>query len=241
MNRLKKSLTILLGVVLCAVLTVATIPFASALSKPASPKKVLYSSDYAVQEHCVEITPASSSTGFQVKVVNASGNTTFNKYYNCSVKTREFYKLDKVFILWDFHKHIGNGQFYKISVRAFNASNYNHGKPKASAKYSGWTSTYAAETVTGAKAVRVDNKKKVKISWDKTKGATCYTLRFSYVDNKYVGMKSMTTDKTSVTLSKVGNIQLKNAKKISLEIVPVKLDKYAYRGASWKIHNLTIK
>jgi hypothetical protein len=99
--------------------------------------------------------------------------------------------------------------------------------------------TYAAETVKGAKAVRVD-KNNIRISWNKTAGATCYTLRYAFVDNKAVA-GGKTVSATSTKLSKIGKVSLKNAKKIILEIVPVKLSKYAYHGADWKFHNLTIK
>ena len=240
MKSFKQIISLIVALALCCVITIGSIPFASALSTPSAPKKVLYRSDYAIEEHCLIITPKSSSTGFQVQVINSSGNTTLNKYYRIGAYNNDFYKLDGEYILWNFHKNIKDGQFYKVKVRTFNASNYKSGKPNSSAKYSSWTSTYAAETVTDAKAVRVDNKKSVKISWDKTKGATCYTLRFAFVGNKAV-KKEMTTGETSVKLSKIDGVNLKNAKKITLEIVPAKLDKYAYRGASWKFHKLTIK
>ena len=237
---MKKVYKLLIISVLCVLIAVSSIAFASALSKPAAPKKVLYRSDYAIQEHCLIITPKSSSTGLQVQVINANGGITLNKYYKIGSYNKTFYKLDKEYIIWNFNKYIGNGQFYRVKVRAFNASNYKSGTPNSSAKYSDWISTYAAETVTGAKAVRVNNKKEVKISWNKAKGATCYTLRFAFVDIFSV-KKEMTTDKTSVTLSKIDTISLRNAKEITLQIVPVKLDKYAYRGADWKFHKLKIR
>lgn len=236
---MKKAYKLLLSAVLCVLIAVSSVPFASALSKPSAPSKVLYRSDYAVEEHCLIITPKSSSTGLQVQVINAYGKNTLNKYYKIGAYNKTFYKLDKEYIIWNFNKYISNGQFYTVRVRAFNASNYRSGKPNGSAKYSGWTSTYAAETVTGSKAVRVDNNN-VKISWNKTKGATCYTLRFAFVDIFSVN-KSITTNKTSVTLSKIDGVFLKKAKKITLEIVPVKLKKYSYKGADWKYHNLKIK
>lgn len=237
---MKKVYRLLMVSILSVLIAIASVQFASALSKPAAPKKVLYRSDYAIQEHCLIITPKSSSTGLQVQVINANGGITLNKYYKIGSYNKTFYKLDKEYLIWNFNKYISNGQFYRVKVRAFNASNYKSGAPNSSAKYSEWTSTYAAETVTGAKAVRVNNKKEVKISWNKAKGATCYTLRFAYVDNKYVGL-SKTTNKTSLTFSKVAGISLKNAKKVSVEIIPVKLEKYSYRGAEFKIHNLIIK
>ena len=236
---MKKAYKLLLSAVLCVLIAVSSVPFASALSKPSAPSKVLYRSDYAVEEHCLIVTPKSSSTGLQVQVINAYGKNTLNKYYKIGAYNKTFYKLDKEYIIWNFNKYISNGQFYTVRVRAFNASNYTSGKPNGSAKYSGWTSTYAAETVTGSKAVRVDNNN-VKISWNKTKGATCYTLRFAFVDIFSVN-KSITTNKTSVTLSKIDGVFLKKAKKITLEIVPVKLKKYSYKGADWKYHNLKIK
>lgn len=239
MKSLKQVISLIVSVVLCGVITIGSIPFASALSKPAAPSKVLYRSDYAIEEHYLSVKTKSAATGFQVKLTNASGSITFNRYYKIGSYNKSFYKMDGEYILWNFYKNIKNGQFYKVQVRTFNVSNYKSGKPNSSAKYSGWTSTYAAETVTGAKAVRVDNKN-VKISWNKTKGATCYTLRFAFVDIFSVN-KSLTTDKTSVTLSKIDGVFLKKAKKITLEIVPVKLKKYSYRGADWKYHNLKIK
>ena len=239
MKIFKKIISVIITAALCMLITVSSVPFASALTAPKAPAKIIYRSDYAIEEHCLIITPKSASTGFQVTAINASGKTTYNKYFKCSVKTKEFYKLDKEYIVWNFHKHISNGQFYTVKVRAFNASGYKSGKP-SNAKYSGWTSTYAAETVTGAKAVRVNKNGGVRISWNKAKGANCYTLHFAFVDNKSV-LKSCTVSGTSLKISKISGISLKNAKKITLEIIPVKLSKYAYRGADWKFHNLTIK
>ena len=237
---MKKTYKLLFTAVLCVLLAVSSIPYVSAFSEPSAPSKVLYRSDYAIEEHCLIITPKTNSTCFQVQVIDAEGVTTVNKYYKCGSYSDTFYKLGKDYIIQNFRKYIGNGQFYKVKVRAFNASNYKSGKPNASAKYSGWASTFAAETVTGAKAVRTNNKKNVKSSWNKTQGATCYTLRFAFVDIFSV-KKEMTTDKTSVTLSKIDGVLLRNAKEITLQIVPVKLDKYAYRGADWKFHKLKIR
>lgn len=239
MKIIKKISSIIIATVLCVLIAVSSVPFASALSAPKVPSKIVYRSDYAIEEHCLTIVPKSSSTGFQVQVINADGKTILNKYYKCSVKSKDFYKLDKEYIVWNFHKYIPNGQFCTVKVRAFNAENYKSGKPK-SAKYSGWISTYAAETATGAKAARVDNKKNVKISWNKTKGATCYTLRFAFIDKKAVNT-SRTVSSTSIKFSKIGGVSLKNAKRITMEIVPVKLSKLAYHGADWKFYNLTIK
>lgn len=238
MKTVKRIAAPVISAVLCLLIAFSSVPAASALTAPKAPSKVMYRSDYAVDEHCLIITPKSTSTGFQVQAINANGEKTYNKYFKCSSKTKEFYKLDKEYIVWNFHKNIANGQFYTVKVRAFNASNYKSGKP-SSAKYSGWTSTYAAETVKGAKAVRVD-KNNVRISWDKTKGANCYTLRFAFVDNKAI-QAGKTISENSIKLSKLGGVSLKNAKRITMEIIPVKLSKYAYRGAAWKFHNLTIK
>ena len=235
-NRISK---IFIAVILCVLIAISSVPFVSALTAPKAPSKVLYRSDYAVDEHCLVITPKSASTGFQVTAINADAKTTYNKYFKCGVKSKEFYKLDKEYIVWNFHKQISNGQFYTVKVRAFNASDYKSGKPN-NAKYSGWTSTYAAETVTGAKALRVNKNGGVKISWNKTKGATCYTLRFVFVDNKAVRL-GKTIKETNISLSKIGNVSLKNAKRITMEIVPVKLTKLAYHGAQWKFHKLVIK
>lgn len=239
MKTIKRIAAPMIAAVLCLLIAMSSIPVASALSVPQAPSKVLYRSDYAIDEHCLIITPKSVSTGFQVQAINVSGKTTYNKYFKANTKSKEFYKLGKDYIVWNFHKNIANGQFYTVKVRAFNASNYKSGTKPSSAKYSGWTSTYAAETVKGAKAVRVD-KNNIRISWNKTAGATCYTLRYAFVDNKAVA-GGKTVSATSTKLSKIGKVSLKNAKKIILEIVPVKLSKYAYHGADWKFHNLTIK
>lgn len=240
MKTIKSIVSITLTAVLCLIIAVSSVPYVSALSKPKAPSRVLYRSDYAIEEHCLTFKPSpSGATGYQVQVRNSNGKITLNKFYKSTARSKSFYKLDGEYVLWNFNKHIKDGQFYTVKVRAFNASGYKSGKP-SNAKYSGWTSTYAAETVTGAKALRVNKNGCVRISWNKTKGATCYTLRFAFVDNKLVRL-GKTIKETNISLSKIGNVSLKNAKRITMEIVPVKLTKLAYHGADWKFHKVVIK
>lgn len=240
MKTIKSIVSITLTAVLCLIIAVSSVPYVSALSKPKAPSRVLYRSDYAIEEHCLTFKPSpSGATGYQVQVRDSNGKITLNNFYKSTARSKSFYKLDGEYVLWNFNKHIKDGQFYNIKVRAFNANDYKSGKP-SNAKYSGWTSTYAAETVTGAKALRVNKNGGVRISWNKTKGATCYTLRFAFVDNKAVRL-GKTIKETNISLSKIGNVSLKNAKKITMEIVPVKITKLAYHGADWKFHKLVIK
>jgi hypothetical protein len=240
MKTIKSIVSITLTAVLCLIIAVSSVPYVSALSKPKAPSRVLYRSDYAIEEHCLTFKPSpSGTTGYQVQVRDSNGKITLNKFYKSTARTKSFYKLDGEYVLWNFNKHIKDGQFYTVKVRAFNASDYKSGKP-SNAKYSGWSSTYAAGTITGAKALRVNKNGGVRISWNKTKGATCYTLRFAFVDNKAVRL-GKTIKETNISLSKIGNVSLKNAKKITMEIVPVKLTKLAYHGADWKFHKLVIK
>ena len=240
MKTIKSIVSITLTAVLCLIIAVSSVSYVSALSKPKAPSRVLYRSDYAIEEHCLTFKPSpSGATGYQVQVRDSNGKITLNNFYKSTERSKSFYKLDGEYVLWNFNKHIKDGQFYNIKVRAFNANDYKSGKPN-NAKYSGWSSTYAAETVTGAKAVRINNKKAVKISWNKTKRATCYTLRFAFLDNTSV-IKHKTIKGNCFKTSKIFGIPMKEVKTISLEIIPVKLSGKAYSGAAWKMHNLKIK
>ena len=244
MKKAKKVFLSIIAAALCVLSMLSVAPSASALSKPKAPKSVKYISDYAVQEHCLTFKPSSGgATGYHVQVVNASGKVTSNQYYKSTRKDKVFYKLGDEYVVWcnnNFNKYIANGQFYTVKVRAFNASNYKSGKP-SSAKYSGFASTYAAETVTGAKAQRVKSPKGIKFSWNKTKGATGYELRFMSLDKKDV-YETHKVKGASATFTRISGVYLDRVKTVHLQIIPVKASgKKTYTGAVWKYFKLNVK
>lgn len=228
----KKILSILLSVVLILMITVSSIPFASAAVKaPSIPKSVKYISDYIVREHCLEFKGSKGgATGYHVQIINASGKVTSNQYYKSTNKKSDktFFNTGDHYIVWcnnNFNKYIARGQFYKIRVRAFNVakpSSYKTGKKPSGAKYSGYSATYGAESVKGAKAVKTSDKKGIKISWSKTKGANKYYLRIIDKDGKYIG-KSYILTGTSKVFTKVNGVSFKGAQKISVNISPIKV------------------
>lgn len=228
----KKILSISMAIILVLTIAATSIPFVSAaVKKPNAPSSVKYISDYLVREHYLDFKGSKGgATGYHVQIINASGKVTSNQYYKSTNRTSDktFFKSGDHYVVWcnnNFNKYIARGQFYKIRVRAFNVakpSSYKTGKKPSDAKYSGYSTTYGAESVKGAKAVKSSDKKGVKISWSKTKGASKYYLKIIDKDDKYIGRSYILTG-TSKVFTKVNGVSFKGAKKISVNISPIKV------------------
>lgn len=228
----KKLLSIVLAIFLVIMITVSSIPFVSATVKtPNKPRSVLYISTYILQEHCISFKPSKGGAhGYNLLIKNANNKTYRNYYFsvNAAKSNTAFYKLGDYYdaLFSKYASVLKEGNFYKICVRAFNVPNPKKYKstggvkPPKGTKYSGYAYTYGAESVTGAKAVKTS--KGVKISWNKCKGASKYRLTIDFKDNKYIG-KSYTLSGTSKAITKIKSVSFKGAKKVTVEISPIKV------------------
>lgn len=122
-----------------------------------------------------------------------------------------------------YAKNINTKNFYKVRVRAYTTIN-------GQVKYGAWsTYTYFAQQPTVE--LKFVNSKKLKISWNKVKGATSYSVYMSTSQKtNYKKIKTLKKSKTSLTVTKFKKKSLSKKKRY-----------YVYVVANKKVGKKTIK
>ena len=247
----KRTISIMLTIVMVMAITVVGTVNSSAVTKPKAPTSVEYSSDYAIGEHFISFKSPSKVDGFHVHGEREDGKK-LDVYCWTSNYDNYFYKVGNKYIVQPLT--LQDGCLHTLKVRAFNVSkNYKRPaseptifgnlkqNPGKAATYSDWSkSIYMANAVTSIKATRVNNNKNLKITWNKIPKVTKYKLSISSIDNKNVNLEYV-VNSTSKTIGKIDNIAFKKNKKISAIVVPVAVNNAKVYSSFFKYRIVTIK
>ena len=232
MKNTRKILSVITILCLCILITIGSIPFATAKTTIKAPTNVEYYSSNVKYERYITFkhSDMKKADGYHIQISNASGKAVSNSYCKKNNNDDNF-RYDKKYGKFYFNtkKYIKGGQFYKINVRAFKLSSsyvkkYKKGT-KPNSKYTTYSpyskSTYGAVSPLNVKAKKTNKGKSVKITWSKVKGATGYDIRVCSINKKITSKsikKPISTTKDTITLTKVDGISLKGKKEISLQI-----------------------
>ena len=223
----------------------------NAATKPKAPTSVEYSSDYAIDEHCISFKSPSKVDGFHVHGERDDGKK-LDVYCWTSNYDNYFYKVGNKYIVQPLT--LQDGCLHTLKVRAFNVpKNYKRPAigpsifgnlkkaPGKAATYSEWSkSIYMANAVTSIKATRVNSNKNLKITWNKIPKVTKYKLSISSIDNKKVNLEYVVNG-TNKTIGKIDNVTFKKNKKISAIVVPVAVNNAKVYSSFFKYRIVTIK
>lgn len=200
----------------------------------------------------------SNIKGFHIQTISAKGKVV-NSYYPSNLGSS--YNIPRRTLMIKLNSADVNRlskQYYELKARTFNCGGKYNGifggseKPKNDGLvFSNWVKSYAHSRTNPDKykAKRCDNKKKIKLSWEKVQGATRYEISIYQIvykqKNKKTGVKSLKNPikfnniKTNLkTFSKISSISAKNIKSISLLIHALKdVKKRTYRTSYFPTRN----
>ena len=259
MKKHKKILSVIMILCLCILITIGSIPFATAKTTIKAPTNVEYYSSNVKYERYITFkhSDMKKADGYHIQISDASGKIVTNLYCkknnnNSPFKNiKNFFRYDKKYgkFYCNTKPYIHSGQFYKIKVRAVKLKKHKKTVTKSDIKkatYSPYSKpTYVSVSIFNVKAKKTNKGKSVKITWGKVKGATGYDIKVSNSLFKLTRKsikKPISTTKNTITLTKVDGISLKGKKEIfSLIRAKKKVSGKTYYGTYGGIFTTDIK